>query len=117
MFSTAFLRSLNVREPDPESTWDQHWQVVGCSRSYTQPPPKFSPKPMTPPTPHSAKAYCRKIASTNSMEWVQKEIKRRSNAVGIFRDEPSVLRSPEPSSPKSATTGRPPTAATSQKLP
>jgi len=38
------------------------------------------------------KAHWRKIASTNPLERVHKEIKRRSNVVGIFPDDQSVLR-------------------------
>ena len=33
-----------------------------------------------------------KIASTNPLERVNKEIKRRSNVVGIFPDDASVIR-------------------------
>jgi putative transposase len=38
------------------------------------------------------RAHWRKIASTNPLERVNKEIKRRSNVVGIFPDDPSVVR-------------------------
>ena len=38
------------------------------------------------------RAHWRKIASTNPLERVNKEIKRRSNVVGIFPDDASVIR-------------------------
>jgi putative transposase len=38
------------------------------------------------------RAHWRKIASTNPLERVNKEIKRRSNVVGIFPDDGSVIR-------------------------
>lgn len=38
------------------------------------------------------RAHWRKIASTNPLERINKEIKRRSNVVGIFPDDPSVVR-------------------------
>lgn len=38
------------------------------------------------------RAHWRKIASTNPLERINKEIKRRSNVVGIFPDDDSVIR-------------------------
>ena len=38
------------------------------------------------------RAHWRKIASTNPLERINKEIKRRSNVVGIFPDDASVIR-------------------------
>jgi putative transposase len=38
------------------------------------------------------KAHWRKISSTNPLERIKKEIKRRSNVVGIFPDDASVVR-------------------------
>ena len=45
-------------------------------------------------TAHTAfpRAHWRKIASTNPLERINKEIKRRSNVVGIFPDDASVIR-------------------------
>ena len=38
------------------------------------------------------RAHWRKIASTNPLERINKEIKRRSNVVGIFPDDASIIR-------------------------
>jgi hypothetical protein len=38
------------------------------------------------------RAHWRKIWSTNPLERINKEIKRRSNVVGIFPDDASVIR-------------------------
>jgi putative transposase len=38
------------------------------------------------------RAHWRKISSTNPLERINKEIKRRSNVVGIFPDDTSVIR-------------------------
>jgi transposase-like protein len=40
----------------------------------------------------SSRAHWSKIASTNPLERVDKEIKRRSNVIGIFPNDESVIR-------------------------
>ena len=40
----------------------------------------------------TSRAHHKKIASTNPLERVHKEIKRRTNVVGIFPDDVSVIR-------------------------
>ena len=59
----------------------------------------------------------KKIASTNPLERVHKEIKRRSNVVGIFPDDAAVIAWSERSCSRSTMTGRPPNAATCPKPP
>lgn len=61
--------------------------------------------------------HWRKIWSTNPLERVNKEIKRRSRVVGIFPNEASVIRLIAPCSPTSTTTGSAQTAATSPRAP
>ncbi len=49
-------------------------------------------RPTCARTPPSRGAHWRKIASTNPLERINEEIKRRSNVVGIFPDDDSVIR-------------------------
>ena len=79
---------------DPETTRDQLRQVVGMLELRH---PKAAV--LLPDAEHDVTAYAtfprahwRKIASTNPLERVHKEIKRRSNVVGIFPDDASVIR-------------------------
>ena len=51
-----------------------------------------APRPTCSRTPRSPGRHWRKIASTNPLERINKEIKRRSNVVGIFPDDASVIR-------------------------
>ena len=56
------------------------------ARSWTAPRPKCSRSPSFP------RAHWQKIWSTNPLERINKEIKRRSRVVGIFPNEASVIR-------------------------
>ena len=49
-------------------------------------------KPKCSPSPTSPAAHWSKIWSTNPLERVNKEIKRRARVVGIFPNEPAVIR-------------------------
>lgn len=62
-------------------------------------PPSPSPSPTPSPRPRTTcspsplpKPHWRRIWSTNPLERVNKELKRRANVVGIFPDDAAVLR-------------------------
>jgi putative transposase len=89
----ATVRTI-FAQPDAAATRQQLRDVVGLLE------PQF-PKAATllegaeaDVTAYAAfpRAHWRKIASTNPLERINKEIKRRSNVVGIFPDDASVIR-------------------------
>jgi len=89
----ATVRTI-FAQPDPPATRDQLRQVVGMLEVRY---PKAAE--LLQAAEHDVTAYAefprahwRKIASTNPLERVNKEIKRRSNVVGIFPDDASVIR-------------------------
>jgi putative transposase len=81
-------------QPDPESTRDQLRQVMGMLEVRYPAAAELLAEAETDVTAYAdyPKPHWRKIASTNPLERVNKEIKRRSNVVGIFPDDASVLR-------------------------
>ncbi len=89
----ATVRTI-FAQPDPEATREQLRQVVGMLEvRYPH------AAELLADAEHDVTAYAefprqhwRKIASTNPLERVHKEIKRRSNVIGIFPDDASVIR-------------------------
>ena len=55
-------------------------------RCWTRPGPTCSPSPAFP------KEHWRQLWSNNSLERLNKEIRRRTDVVGIFPDRPSIVR-------------------------
>ena len=76
---TIFAQPDAGGHPQPSCTTSS-----GCSRTGSRRPPSSSPppRPTCSPTPAFPRAHWRKIASTNPLERINKEIKRRSNVVG-----------------------------------
>ena len=89
----ATVRTVFV-QPGPEATRDQLRQVVGMLEVRYPVAAEVLAEAEADVTSYAdyPKAHWRKIASTNPLERVNKEIKRRSNVVGIFPDDASVLR-------------------------
>ncbi len=89
----ATVRTI-FAQPDPEATRTQLRQVVEMLEV------RYPAAAATlAAAEHDVTAYAdfprahwRKIASTNPLERVHKEIKRRSNVIGIFPDDTSVIR-------------------------
>jgi putative transposase len=56
------------------------------------------------------KEHWRELWSNNSLERLNKEIRRCTDVIGIFPDRPSIVRLVGASSPSNMTTGPPPAA-------
>ena len=89
----ATIRTI-FAQPDPEATRDQLRQVVAMLEVRYPGAAEVLAEAETDVTAYAdfPQSHWRKIASTNPLERVHKEIKRRSNVVGIFPDDQSVLR-------------------------
>lgn len=89
----ATVRTI-FAQPDPESTRQQLRQVVGMLEVRYPQAAELLDDAEADVCAYAQfpRAHWRKIASTNPLERVHKEIKRRSNVVGIFPDDASVIR-------------------------
>ncbi len=79
-------------QPDSTSTRDQLRQVVGMLEVRYPAAAEVLAEADVTAYATFPQARWRKIASTNLMERVHKESKRRSNVVGIFPDDQTALR-------------------------
>ena len=107
----SLLKPARQRPPHNSVRWSR------CSRASFPMPPKPSLQLRSDVCAYATfpRAHWRKIVSTNPLERINKEIKRRSNVVG---SSPTTTRSSASSalcSSTSTTNGKPPTAGTSPK--
>ncbi len=89
----ATVRTI-FAQPDAEATRAQLHEVVGILAPRFAKSAELLEAAEADVTAYAAfpRGHWRKIASTNPLERVNKEIKRRSNVVGIFPDDASVIR-------------------------
>lgn len=89
----ATVRTIYA-QPDAEATRAQLHEVVGMLESRFPKAAEILAGAEGDVTAYSAfpRAHWRKISSTNPLERINKEIKRRSNVVGIFPDDAAVIR-------------------------
>jgi len=81
-------------QPDATATRAQLRDVVGLLEGQFPKAAKLLEDAEPDVTAYAAfpRAHWPKIASTNPLERINKEIKRRSNVIGIFPDDASVIR-------------------------
>ena len=89
----ATVRTIHA-QPDAEATRAQLHAVVGMLEDRFGAAAEILAGAEGDVTAYAAfpRAHWRKISSTNPLERINKEIKRRSNVVGIFPDDASVIR-------------------------
>jgi putative transposase len=89
----ATVRTIHA-QPDADATRAQLHSVVGMLEDRFPKAAEILAGAEGDVTAYAAfpRAHWRKISSTNPLERINKEIKRRSNVVGIFPDDASVIR-------------------------
>lgn len=89
----ATVRTIYA-QPDAEATRAQLHEVVGMLETRFPNAAEVLAGAEGDVTAYAVfpRAHWRKISSTNPLERINKEIKRRSNVVGIFPDDASVIR-------------------------
>jgi len=89
----ATVRTIHA-QPDAEATRTQLHAVVAMLEDRFPKAAEILAAAEADVTAYAGfpKAHWRKISSTNPLERINKEIKRRSNVVGIFPDDASVIR-------------------------
>ena len=89
----ATVRTIYA-QPDAASTRTQLHEVVGMLETRFPQAAEILANAEVDVTAYTSfpRAHWRKISTTNPLERINKEIKRRSNVVGIFPDDASVIR-------------------------
>jgi putative transposase len=89
----ATVRTIHA-QPDADATRAQLHAVVAMLEDRFPKAAEILAGAESDVTAYAAfpRAHWRKISSTNPLERINKEIKRRSNVVGIFPDDASVIR-------------------------
>ncbi|MGB0112690.1 MAG: IS256 family transposase [Ilumatobacteraceae bacterium] len=89
----ATVRTIHA-QPDAEATRTQLHAVVAMLEDRFPKAAEILAAAESDVTAYASfpRAHWRKISSTNPLERINKEIKRRSNVVGIFPDDASVIR-------------------------
>jgi putative transposase len=89
----ATVRTIHA-QPDAEATRTQLHAVVAMLEERFPKAAEILAAAEADVTAYASfpRAHWRKISSTNPLERINKEIKRRSNVVGIFPDDASVIR-------------------------
>jgi putative transposase len=82
-------------QPDQKSAtqvWRQVADAVAHPVGPSSAPAWTRPKPTCSPTPAFPPSTVTKLHSTNPLERLNKEVKRRADVVGIFPNEDSIIR-------------------------
>ena len=90
----TLVRSI-FEQPDAETAWAQHARVGRAAhRPLPTPPPRCSPTRARTILAFTAfpKEHWRQIRSNNPQERLNKEIRRRTDVVGIFPNRAAVIR-------------------------
>jgi transposase-like protein len=108
----TLVRSI-FEQPDATEVWEQHARVVDLWRNGSRLPPSCSSTPATTFTAFP-KEYWKQIRSNNPQERLNKELRRRTDVVGISPTGPPSSVSSAPSSANNTTNGPSPAATCPQ---
>ncbi len=110
-FVATMVRSI-FAQPDAETVHEQHRRIVDQLETRFPDAAALLDEAATDLLAFTGfpKEHWRQLWSNNSLERLNKEIRRRTDVVGIFPDRPSIVAWSERSSPSSMTSGRLPAA-------